>query len=119
MLKELRFINSKKRLGIVGESVGSGFNVGDIVSVMYVGRIHTSVLVKEGLEVYKLGLCGIKLENLINKHKMEKVISFDLVTNEILRQHAMVEITELDYVEMTLEEIEDKLGHNVKIINKK
>lgn len=109
-----------KEYGTLGESVGNGLYVGDIVSCYYDGRIITSVIVKpKNEEAFLMGLSGISVFELVGKFKAKKVVGYDLVNDELVNSsNYNLNIKKVDYVEMTQSDIEEILGYKVKIVSK-
>jgi thiamine monophosphate kinase len=119
MLKKLYLGN--EFIGNVGEETGvTRLKVGDVIIVTNEsGYSSTSFVCKYGEKYGVMGWGYKELKSINQEYDIRKVMSGQLVTTEILndvRSSDMFVVKEIMPVEMTLEEIEDKLGHPIKLV---
>lgn len=104
--------------GIIGDDTCiPNIKVGDIVNLYYNNEIFTKVMVKDRRGSYAMGF-GVSFEDNWQNMRVKRLVSNTNITEEILKMLGGSEfsIEEIEHVEMTIGEIERKLGHKVKIV---
>lgn len=111
----LKAVNSDTSYGIMGEKVffDDDLCVGDLISYRWKGNLLHAIVVKHNNYYAPMGLVSYSL-----KHReiseIRRVLPHNLVTEEIVRLFHHMNIEEA--VQMTVSEIEKKLGYPIEII---
>lgn len=119
MRKQLAFKHSEESLGEIGTKLEHGLHIGDIVSLYWSGRIVTSVICKNPKGIpFLMGLMGTTLNDILYKHQGKVIVPYNLLTDEILNfiENSVI-IEDVNEIEMTVSEIEEKLGYKIKVVS--
>lgn len=123
MVREICYASSSKfRLEkyTIGEQTKfKNFHIGDIVLWKHKkyknGESCIGFLAGTIQKPFVMGLCGV---NLSEFEILKKIIKHEFVTKEVFNDlFPEFEIKEVEEVEMSKEEIEEKLGYRIKIVN--
>jgi hypothetical protein len=122
MKKRLWFGSKKGFYGYLGDSTSHpDFKVGDVIvynNTFNGGCLVKAIIVrdKKGTD-FPMGLGGITIKNLLNKTEVVKVLSFEYLTDQVCEGiNAVLKVEEVEAEELTLAEIEEKLGYKIKIV---
>lgn len=116
MMKLLK--RGKYEYGIMGEdTIVPNIKVGDIVN-LYVGKnIVTTLMIKDNEgNTFAMGY-GATFNNRWKSYNVTKLVDHSNVTNDVLKLLGQRDfhIENVEYVEMSLHEVERKLGYKIKI----
>lgn len=106
--------------GVIGEATCvPSLKVGDIVNLIYGGKILTKLMVKDSKGSFAMGLAQ-SFEKEWRQFTIVKLVDHSKINNEVLKLLGQDDfhIQDIEHVEMTVEDVERKLGYKVKIISK-
>lgn len=89
--------------------------VGDMVLYVNRGRLYTGIVCHDMMRD-RFSIMGYMSEDILNINIQAKILSHELLTNEIAKLHDF-DIEE-NKVKMTLSEIEKVLGYSIELVNK-
>lgn len=117
-------LSSNESYGIIGEYTGVlELHVGDIVVYLSeTGNLVKTFVAKYQNKYTLMGCCGRELSSLVEKGQITKVVECEIVNDDMLkyvRNSSTLIIKEYTKVDLTLEEIEEKLGYKINIVGGK